>query len=89
MLRTVTISDPRSYTNIETLQGKNPTEIHGALGEFCGEYTVDRNTANRFRGSCVSIDNDLRPGSSRTSTDVRSEKLLADALEEERRAKCE
>ena len=39
---TVTINDQRSYTKIETLRGKNPTEIHSALSEVCGEFTVDR-----------------------------------------------
>ena len=39
---TVIISDQRSYNNIETLRGKNPTEIHSALSEVCGKFTVDR-----------------------------------------------
>ena len=55
---TVTISDLRSYIKIEILRGKNPTGIHGALSEVCGAFTVDRGWANRFRGGCVSIDND-------------------------------
>ena len=54
---------------------------------------MDRSTfsrwANRFRGGCLSIDNDPRLGRSRTSTDERSVKLVADALEEDRRATCE
>ena len=78
---------------IQTLHGKNPTKIHGALREVCGEFTVDRSTvsrrANCFRGDCVSIDNDPRPGRARTSTDERNVKLVADAPEEERRATCE
>ena len=45
--------------------------------------------ANRFRGSYVSIDNDPRPGRPRTSTVERSVKIVADALEEDRRATCE
>ena len=40
--------------------------------------------ANHFRGGCVSIDNDPRPGRPRTSTDERSVKLVADAFEEDR-----
>ena len=80
MSGTVTISDQTLYIKIE---------IHGALSEVSGEFTVDRSTvcrwANRFRGGCVSI-NDRRPGRPRTSTDERSVKLLADALEEDRRA---
>ena len=39
---TVTISDQRTYIEIETLQGKNTIEIHGALSEVYGEFTVDR-----------------------------------------------
>ena len=41
--------------------------------------------ANRFHDSCVSIDNDRRPGRPRTSTDEISMKLVADALEEDYR----
>ena len=37
----------------------------------------------------MSIDNDTRPGRSRTSTDGRSVKLVADALEKDRSATCE
>ena len=90
---TVPISDRRSYFKIEHLRGKNPTEMHVALSEVCGEFTVDCSTvsrwANRFRGGCMSIDNDPRPGRPRTSTDERSVKLVADALEEDRRPTCE
>ena len=54
MLGTVTLSDQRSYIMIETLRGKNSTEIHSALSEICDEFTVDRSTdsrwPNRFRG---------------------------------------
>ena len=88
----VIISDQRLYIKIETLHVKNSTEIHSALSEVCGEFTVDRSTvscwANRFHGGCVSIDNDPKPGRSRISTDERSVKLVADALED-RRATCE
>ena len=87
---TVSISDQSSYIKIETLLGKNSTEIHGALSDVCGEFTVDCSTvscqANSFRGGCVSIDNDPRPGRPRTSTHERSVKLVADALEEDRHA---
>ena len=89
MLSTVTISDQRSYMQIETLYGKNPTEIHGAFCEVCGEFTVDHSTvsrwASRFCGGCVSIGNDPRPGRPRTSTDERSVNFVADALEETER----
>ena len=43
---TVTISDQRSYIKIKTLRGKNPTEIHSALSEVCGEFTVDHSTVS-------------------------------------------
>ena len=62
------------------------------MSEVCGEFTVDHSTVsrrtNRFRGGCESIDNDPRPGRPRTSTDEKSVKLVADALED-RRATCE
>ena len=92
MSDTVTVSDQRSYIKIETLRDKNSTEIHGALSEVCGEFTLDLSTvsrsANRFSG-ILRIDNDQRSGRPRTSTDERSVKLVADALEEDRRAACE
>ena len=44
----VYISDQRSYVKIETLRGKNPTEIHGALSEGCGEFTVDSTAVSRW-----------------------------------------
>ena len=47
MSGTVTISDQRSYIEIETLRGKNPTEIRGTLSEVSGEFTVDRSTVSR------------------------------------------
>ena len=70
---TVTISDHRSYIMFETLSGKNPTEIHSALSEVCGEFTVDRGTVSRWANRCcggyVSIENDPRPGMTRTPID--------------------
>ena len=61
----LTISDQRSYIKIKTLCSKYPTEIHGALSEVCGEFTVDSSTVSRwairFYGGCVGIDNDPRP----------------------------
>jgi hypothetical protein len=41
-------SDQRSYIKIETLGGKNPTEIHNALHEVCGDSVVDRSTVSRW-----------------------------------------
>ena len=63
------------------------------MNEVYGEFTVDRSTVsrwdNRFHGGCVSIDNDPRSRRPRTSTDERSVKLVADALEEDHHAACE
>ena len=60
----MTISEQRSYIKIEALLGKNHTEIHDALSEVCGKFTVDRSTvccwANSFRAGYVSIDQDGR-----------------------------
>ena len=53
----VTISDPRSYNKIETLRGKNPTEIHIALREVCGEFTVSFDVEDQaFLRRIVAID---------------------------------
>jgi hypothetical protein len=41
-LGTVMVEDQRLYIKTETLRGKNPTQIHSALREVCGEQTVDR-----------------------------------------------
>jgi len=43
---TVTVDDQRSYEyiQIETLRGKNPTELHSALREVCREQTMARST---------------------------------------------
>ncbi|KAJ4426688.1 hypothetical protein ANN_26486 [Periplaneta americana] len=55
-----------------------------------GELTMDRNAvsrwATRFR---VSLDNDVRPGRLKISTHEQSVKLLADALQEDRRPTCD
>ena len=63
------------------------------MSEVCRKYIVDRSTvsrwANRFRGSCVSIDNERRLGRPRISTDERSVKLAGDALVKDRRATYE
>ena len=63
------------------------------MSEVCGVLTMDRSTdyrcANLFRGGCVSIENDPRPGRPRTSTCQTSAKLMADALEADSRATCE
>ena len=55
------------------------------LSVVCDEFAVDRSKfcpwANRFRGGCVSINNDQRSGRPRTSTDERRVKLVANVLE--------
>jgi len=81
---TVTVEDQRSYIKIETLHGKNPTEIHSALCEVCGEQTVDHSTvcgeqtvdrstvshlATRFHEGRVAINDNPRPERPKTSTD--------------------
>ena len=38
---------------IETLRTKNPTEIHGASSEICGDFTVDRTTVSRWANRSV------------------------------------
>ena len=89
MSGTVTISD-QSHTLRSKLYSAKIPQIHGASCEVCGEFTVDHSMVsrwyNRFRSGCVSIDNDRRLVRPRTSTDERSVKLVADALEEDRRA---
>jgi hypothetical protein len=54
---------------------------------------VDRSTvsrwATRFREGRVTINNDPRPGRSKTSTGEQSVKLVADFLAEDHRATCE
>jgi len=45
---TVTVEDQKSYIKIETLCGKNPTEIHSALREVCGKQTVDCSTVSHW-----------------------------------------
>ena len=56
---TISDKDQKCYIKIETLLGKNPTEVHRALIEVSGELTVDRCTvfcwASRFRDGCESI----------------------------------
>jgi len=90
---TVTVEDQRSCIKIETLRGKNQTEIHSALREVCGEQTVDRSTvsrlATRFREGRVTINDGQRPGRPKTSTDERSVKFVVDFFAQDRRAMCE
>ena len=93
MKGTVSISVQMSCIKIETLRSKNPTQMHSALSEVCGEFIVDSSAvsrwANHFRGACMSINNYPRPGRQRTLKDERSVKFVADDLEKYRRATCE
>jgi hypothetical protein len=41
---TVTVEDQKLYMKFEPLCGINPTEIHSALREICGEQAVDCST---------------------------------------------
>jgi hypothetical protein len=81
---TVMVEDQKSYIEIETLHGKNPTEIQNALREVCGRHTVDRSTVScwstHFHDGRVTINDNQRPGRPKTSTDKRSVKLVADFL---------
>jgi transposase len=90
---TVTVEDQRSYIEIETLRGKNPTEIQNALREVCGRHTVDHSTVShwstRFHDGRVTINDDQRPGRPKTSTDERNVKLVEDLLAQDRRVTCE
>ena len=80
----MTTPNQRSYIKIETLRGKNPTEILGVLSEVCGELIVDivrfLDGLIVFRRCCVSINNDPRPGRQKISTDERRVQLVADSL---------
>ena len=81
---TVTIEDQRSYIKTETLRGKNPTEIHSALREVCGEQTVDHSTISHwaacYREGHVSKNDDPRPGRPKTSADEQTVKLVGTFL---------
>ena len=78
---------------IETLRGKNPTEIHNALHEVCGDSVLDRSTmsrwASRFREGRVSIQEDPRSGRPVTATDDTPVVIVSTLLEEYRRKSCE
>ena len=93
MSGTVIISDQRPYMKIEILRGTNPREIHGAFSEVFCVFTVDRSTispwTSRFLGGSRCIYNKPRPGRLRTSTDERNLKVVADSLQDDRRATCE
>ena len=89
----ISCSDQRSYIKIETLREKNPTEIHNALHEVCGDIVVDLSTvsrwASRFREGRVSIQDGPRSGWPVTTTDSTSVFIVGTLLEEDRRKSCE
>jgi hypothetical protein len=81
-------NDQRSYIKIETLQGKNPTEIHNALHEVCGRSVVDHSMvswwASRFCEGRLSIQGDPRSWWPVTATDDTSMVIISTLLEEDR-----
>ena len=87
MSDTMIISDHRSHI---TRQKYHRTHLLWVKFVMSSE---DRSTVslwdNRFLGGCVCIDSDPRPGRPRISADERSVKLVANALEEDHRARCE
>jgi transposase len=82
-------SDQRSYIKIENLRGKNPTEIHNALRDVCGDIVVDRSTVSRWisrlRECRVSIQDDLRSGRQVIATDDASVVIVSTLLEKDLR----
>jgi len=89
----ISCSDQQSYIKIETLQGKNPTEIHNALHEVCGNSVVDRSIvarwAFRFREGRVSIQDDPRSERPIIAMDNTSVVIDSTLLEEDRHKSCE
>lgn len=77
----MTVEDQRLYIKIEILRDKNLTVIHRALREVYGEFTMDLSIvyrwANSFPDGRLSIDDDVRPGRPKTSTDERNMELVA------------
>jgi transposase len=72
------------------LRGKNPTEIHNALHEVCGDSVVDRSTvsrwASRFCEGRVSIQDDPRSGRPVTAMDDTSVVTVSTLLEDRRKS---
>jgi hypothetical protein len=84
----ISCSDHQSYIKTETLQGKNPTQIHNALHEVCRDSVVDCSMmsqwASRFCEGRVSIQE--YPSSRRpvTAMDDTSVVIISTLLEEDR-----
>ena len=78
---------------IESLRGKNPTEIHNNLREVCGDNVGDRSTVSRwsarFCEDRLSTEDNPRSGRRSTVTDYTSEVIVNDILQEDRRKTCE
>jgi hypothetical protein len=83
-----------------TVCGEQTVDRNTVCGEqtvdrstVCGRQTVDRSTvsrcATRFREGPVAINDDPRPGRSKTSKDEWNVKLVADFLTQDCRATCE
>jgi hypothetical protein len=74
---------------LKLCEEKNPTEIHNALHEVCGNRVVDRDTvslwASRFREGQVSIQDDRKSGRPVTATDDTSVVIVSTLLKEDRR----
>ncbi|EFN80295.1 Putative uncharacterized protein FLJ37770, partial [Harpegnathos saltator] len=74
---------------IETVRGKKVPEIHAALKEACGRFTVNRSRVPRwhmkFREGQTSIEDDPRAGRPSTVTaDNTNASIIATLLDEDR-----
>ena len=80
----ITRRDQWSYIKIESLRGKNSTEIHNNLREVCGDNVVDHSTVSRwsarFREGQLSTEDKPRSGRPSTATDYTSEVIVNDIL---------
>jgi hypothetical protein len=86
-------SDQLSHINTEILRGKNPTEIHNASYEVCGDSVVDCSTmsrwASRFREGRVNIQDHPRGWRPLTATDNTFVVIVSTLLQDNRRKSCE
>ena len=68
------------YIKIESLRGKNPTEIHNNLSEVCGDNVVDRSTVSlwsvHFHEGWLSTEDNPRSGRPSTVADYTSEVIV-------------
>lgn len=82
--------EQRAYIRIETVRGKKVPDIHAALKEACGKFTVNRSTVQRwhtkFREGRISIEDDPRAGRPPAVTvDNTNASIIATLLDEDRR----